>query len=51
MDRILKPHERLDSAEIYFKNSDVSKPLNVVAKVVNEKMIFYKATPALTADK
>jgi hypothetical protein len=51
MDRILKPEEKLNSAEIYFKNNNTSKPLSVVAKVVNEKMIFYKAIPALSAEK
>lgn len=51
MDRILRPTERINSAEIYFQNNDANKPLNVVAKVVNEKMIFYKAIPAIAKEK
>lgn len=51
MDRILTPQEKINSAEIYFKNSDSTKPLKVVAKVVNEKMIFYSIIPAIAAEK
>jgi hypothetical protein len=51
MDRILPPQEKINSAEVYFKNADSSKPLNVVAKVVNEKMIFYSTIPAIAAEK
>jgi hypothetical protein len=46
MDRIIKPEEKINVADIYFRNN-----VNVVAKVVNEKMIFFKAIPSLAADK
>lgn len=51
MDNIYKPQEKVNSAEVYFKNKDNNKPLFVVAKVVSEKMIFYKSIPALAAEK
>jgi hypothetical protein len=51
MDNINRPQEKVNSAEVYFKNKDNNKPLFVVAKVVNEKMIFYRSIPALAAQK
>jgi hypothetical protein len=51
MDKIIKPEEKLISAEIYFVNKDPTKALNVVGKVVNEKMIFWKVIPNLTITK
>ena len=33
-------------AEIYFKNYN-KEPITVVAKVINEKMVFYHTIPAL----
>lgn len=46
MDLIIKPKDKISIAERYFKNT-TNKAINVVGKVVNEKMVFYHVIPAL----
>jgi len=41
------PHEKLSKAEELFKNND-NTPLNMIGKVVNEKMIFFYHIPRLS---
>jgi len=43
---IIMPNEKIKLAEIYFKHENKG-PLNVVAKVVNEKMVFFHTIPSL----
>jgi len=47
MDLIIKPDETIDKAEKYFKHNIENQPINIVGKVVNEKMIFYKTIPPI----
>jgi hypothetical protein len=46
MDIIIMPNEQLSKAEELFANYG-NNPLNVVGKVVNEKMIFFYHIPRL----
>jgi phosphoglycerol transferase MdoB-like AlkP superfamily enzyme len=48
MDMIIRPEDFISKAEVYFKNNEENKPLNVVGHVVNEKMLFYKIIPRIT---
>ena len=45
-DMIIKPHQKINLAQIYFKNNN-KDPLYVVGKVVNEKMVFFHTIPSL----
>ena len=45
-DMIIAPKEKISKAEAYFKSYS-NQPLNVVGKVVTEKMIFYHHIPKL----
>lgn len=46
MDKIVKPLDKMSEVEIYFVNNEAA-PIEVVGKVVNEKMIFYNVIPSL----
>jgi hypothetical protein len=46
MDMVIKPDEKISKADKYFKNYG-NAPLNVIGKVVNEKMVFYYQIPRL----
>lgn len=45
-DIIIKPKDKMSIVEGYFKNHQ-NEPLNIVGKVVTEKMIFYHHIPKL----
>lgn len=51
MDDIVKPYEKLSTIEKYFKNNDPNRNVNIIGKVVTEKMIFYKVIPTICAKK
>lgn len=51
MDEIVKPFEKLFTVEKYFKNSDPKRDVNIIGKVVTEKMIFYRVIPNICAKK
>jgi len=46
MDMVIKPNDKLSLADDYFKSHN-KEPRTVVAKVINEKMVFYKMIPEL----
>ena len=50
MDIIIGPNEKLSKAEELFANYG-NTPLNVIGKVVNEKMIFYYHIPRLAENE
>jgi hypothetical protein len=45
---ILAPEDKISKAEIYFATVKAGVTKNVVAKVVNEKMIFYSVIPKIS---
>jgi hypothetical protein len=45
---ILNPEEKINKAEIYFSIEKPGVTKKVVAKVVNEKMIFYYVIPKIS---
>jgi len=45
---ILHPDDKISKAEIYFAKEKPGVTKNVVAKVVNEKMIFYYVIPKIS---
>ena len=46
MDRIIKPEDKISVADAYFSNAG-KQPLNVVGKVITEKMVFYHMMPPI----
>ena len=46
MDRIIKPEDKISVVDAYFSNAG-KQPLNVVGKVITEKMVFYHMMPPI----